>query len=405
MLKDPDKKGYDDTEVQLDRERARTELEENIRAEAYKEYQRMVSGMREQVLNFLAENPGMSLAEAAEQFGTREHTIRAWKAHCTMGTYDGKQAARKADPTDEPLLALNKKKARKSGFVLRKRHTAFIHYFDKTPQGIVCPHFYILAFANGCPFECQYCYLNLTLRHWPEPTVFSNTARMFQEVRDWLYATRRPSVLNSGELGDSLVWDREIKLTESLGPLFAGQTRHKLLLLTKSANVSELLKLKPSPQIIVSFSVNAPEVSAKYEKKAPAPGKRLASAKALKLLGWTVRLRLDPVIPVPGWREIYKPIIDDINSIQPETVTLGSLRFFPSLRNYAKSGSDIFSYGVDERDPDGRWRVPFDQRLEMYAHFIRHLSSLRIGLCKETRKMHESLGVPLKNQACNCSYD
>ena len=235
--------------------------------------------------------------------------------------------------------------------------------------------------------------------------MFSNTARMFQEVRNWLNTTRKPSVLNSGELGDSLVWDHEIKLTESLGPLFAGQTRHKLLLLTKSANVSELLKLKPSPQIIVSFSVNAPEVSAKYEKKAPPPGKRLAAAKALKLLGWKVRLRLDPIIPVPGWREIYQPVINDINSFQPETVTLGSLRFFPSLRNYSKSGDDIFSYGVDERDPDGRWRVPFDQRLEMYAHLAGNLKVPRTGLCKETKKMHESLGMPIKNQACNCTCD
>ena len=218
----------------------------------------------------------------------------------------------------------------------------------------------MLAFANGCPFECQYCYLNLTLRHWPEPTVFSNTARMYQEIRDWLYATPKPSVLNAGELSDSLVWDREIKFTENLVPLFAGQDRHKLLLLSKSAAISDLLKLPPTPQVITSFTVNAEAVSAKFERKAPAPEKRLAAARALKLRGWPVRLRVDPLIPVPDWEEQYGRLADEINEIQPDTLTLGSLRFFPTLRHHSKSGAEVFEYGVDERDPDGRWRVPFE---------------------------------------------
>ena len=409
MLKDPDKEISDHTELELERERARLELEESLRSQAGRDYQRLVSGMREQVLNYMAENPGMSVSEVASQFGIREHTIRAWKAHRTMGTYQKKKGAELSEEESEPLFNLNKKKQRKAGFVLRKRQTAFIHYFDKTPEGIICPHFYILAFANGCPFECQYCYLNLTLRHWPEPTVFSNTARMFQEIRDWLYATKKPSVLNAGELSDSLVWDGEIKLTENLVPLFAEQSRHKLLLLSKSANIFELLKQEPSPQVIVSFSVNAPEVSAKFEKKAPRPEKRLAAAKALKLQGWRVRLRLDPVVPVPNWKDAYEPLLDEINAVSPETVTLGSLRFFANLRNHARSGDEVFRYGVDERDPDGRWRVPFDLRLEMYEHFIKRLNSagscLRLGLCKETVKMHRLLGIPGEKQSCNCSYD
>jgi len=405
MLRGKDKEKYGDTELELDRERAKTELEEDMRAEASREYQRMVSSMREKVLEYMAVNPGAPLAEVAEKFGIKEHTVRAWKAHRTMGTYLGKSVPVPGEREDEPLFRLNKKKQRQQGFVLRKRQTSFIHYFDKTPEGIICPHFYILAFANGCPFECQYCYLNLTLRHWPEPTVFSNTARMFQEIREWLYSTKKPSVLNAGELSDSLVWDSEIKLTANLVPLFAEQSRHKLLLLTKSANIFELLKMDPSPQVIVSFSVNAPEVSARFEKKSPRPEKRLASAKALKLQGWNVRLRLDPVIPVPDWREIYKPVIGDINAIQPETVTLGSLRFFNNLRHHSKGGVEIFKYGVDERDPDGRWRVPSDLRLEMYEYFLKELKVPRVGLCKETRKMHQLLGIPCEDQSCNCSYD
>lgn len=39
-----------------------------------------------------------------------------------------------------------------------------IRLFDKTSEGIVCPHFWILNWACGCPYECSYCYLALTHR-------------------------------------------------------------------------------------------------------------------------------------------------------------------------------------------------------------------------------------------------
>jgi hypothetical protein len=98
-------------------------------------------------------------------------------------------------------------------------------------------------------------------------------------------------------------------------------------------------------------------------------------------------------------------VIDEINALGPETVTLGSLRFFPHLRNHSKSGSEVFEFGVDEHDPDGRWRLPFEQRLEMYGYLIRGLKNSRVGLCKETLKMHKALGLRAENQFCNCSYD
>lgn len=396
-----------DAGLELDSERAKEELKESQTGVLKKEYQKIAGSLREEVLNFISENPELTLAEVAEKFGLREHTIRAWKAHKTMGTYTKhKQPQEQTD--SEPLFSVNKKKQRKFGFVLRRRHTSFIHYFDKTPPGIICPHFYILAFANGCPFNCDYCYLYLTLRHWPKPTVFSNTARMFQEIRDWLYSTKNPSVLNAGELSDSLVWDSQINLTANLIPLFSIQNKHKLLLLTKSANISELLKIPATPQVIVSWSVNAERVSEKYEKQAPPVRARLMSAKRLKDLGWKIRLRLDPIIPIQGWRDSYASLVEEIANVQPETITIGSLRFFPTLQNHAPE-SDVFSFAIDEMDPDGRMRIPFEQRLEMYQHIISLLKSAmplaRIGLCKETEKMHKALGFPGEGQTCNCTYE
>jgi len=402
-MKEPKKSKLTRTELELEKERAQRELQEyqeKLKGKEYKEYPRQI---REKVLDYVDAHPHLPLREIAEKFGIREHTIRAWKAHRTMGTYSKKSIAFSEDEP-EPLFKLNKKVQKKAGFVLRRRYSKFIHYFDKTPKGIICPHFYILAFANGCVYECDYCYLKLTLRHWPEPTVFSNTARMFQEIRYWLHTTEKPSVLNAGELADSLLWDKEIQLTTNLVPIFAEQKKHKLLLLTKSTNISELAKLTPTPQVIVSFSLNATEVAKKYEKKAPLPEKRLACAQQLKKLGWCVRIRIDPIIPIPNWKEHYLKLIEEVNELAPEIVTLGTLRFFPNLPQYAKN-KDIFKYGVDEKDPDGRLRLAFDQRMEIYSFFLEGLECPKIGLCKETEKIHKALGLLGENQSCNCTYD
>ncbi len=405
MVKDreKDKLTKPELDLELEAERAKDELQESQSRTLRSEYRKAASGLRDQVMDFIEENPGLTLAEVSEKFGVREGSIRAWKAHKTMGTYGAAKRV-KEEKDSEPLFSLNKKKQRKLGFVLRRRHTGFIHYFDKTPPGIVCPHFHILAFANGCPFRCDYCYLYLTLRHWPEPTVFSNTARMYQEIRDWLYSTPEPSVLNAGELSDSLVWDSEINLTANLVPLFAAQNKHRLLFLTKSTQISELIKLPPTPQVIVSFSINASEVSGKYEKRSARPEARLAAARRLKELGWKIRLRIDPIIPVPGWENFYDTLIDEINAVRPETVTLGSLRFFPTLKNHAPE-SDIFNFATDQSDPDGRMRIPFELRLEIYQRLISRLRHIRIGLCKETEKMHKALNLPGAKQYCNCTYD
>jgi len=49
---------------------------------------------------------------------------------------------------------------------------SIITIFDKTPfpknkEDVVCPHFVELKWANGCNFDCAWCYLNGTFRMRP----------------------------------------------------------------------------------------------------------------------------------------------------------------------------------------------------------------------------------------------
>ena len=184
------------------------------------------------------------------------------------------------------------------------------------------------------------------------------------------------SVLNTGELSDSLAWDHKTGLSTNLINLFANQRKHRVLFLTKSTRIENIEREDPDRQVIISFSINASEVSAAYEKKAPSPTDRISAAKRLIERGWEVRIRLDPMVPVEGWKDYYAQIIDLINETGPEIVTLGSLRYFRPLVNFSSDNTDIFSFGKNQGDPDNRIRVPKETRLEMYS-FAKNVSHVK----------------------------
>jgi len=171
--------------------------------------------------------------------------------------------------------------------------------------------------------------------------------------------------------------------------------------LTKSANVRNLLNLEHNGQTIVSFSINAVEVSKRFENGAPSVSDRLEAAALCKDAGYPIRIRLDPMIPIEGWQVMYEHTVGEINILKPERVTLGALRYFPVAKVFAgKLGRDVsvFDYAV-ERSVDGRLRVPRLLRLEMYRTALKRLE-VPTGVCKETREVVRLLGL---NQICNCT--
>ncbi|HHT9117676.1 MAG TPA: radical SAM protein [Candidatus Hypogeohydataceae bacterium YC38] len=293
-------------------------------------------------------------------------------------------------------------------FTWATRKSKFIHYFDKTPPGVVCPHFYVLSHANGCPYDCSYCYLQLTFRHRPGLRIFQNSEDLAREVKDWLSKTERPSLLNAGELSDGLATDHITGLSKFIVPLFRGQDRHKLLFLTKSTNIQNLLAVVPTPQVVVSFSINAPEVSKMFEPAAPDPLERLEAARTLIKGGWRVRLRIDPIVPIEDWQKIYGRLADSIPT-EVETITLGSLRYFRALPNYSHRGKEIFKYASLKDGTDNRIRIERNLRLEIYKFLIQKFTAAnitcKIGLCKETQEVHDILGLAGNRQSCNCTVD
>lgn len=300
----------------------------------------------------------------------------------------------------------------KKSQVQRVGDGSIIRRFDKTPvpqsqTDVVCPHFLELKWAYGCPFDCAWCFLKGTLRMLDTRTkpVIKEYCKIQKHVQSLFENDGSSSeLLNAGELADSLMTEHtEEPFSKFIIPLFEQQEKHKVLLLTKSTCIKNLEKISRHEQTIISFSLNAPGVSKKWEVAPPAK-KRIQAARDLSQHGYNVRVRIDPVVPVENWQRDYFGLIDSIfENFVPERITFGSLRGLQSTINNASDKSWV-TY-LTEKSNWGK-KIAFDLRYQLYASIFNYLkteySFTKVALCKETVVMWKKLNMDYATIKCNC---
>jgi spore photoproduct lyase len=301
----------------------------------------------------------------------------------------------------------------KSKLVCQVNDGSIIKRFDKTPQperltDVVCPHFLELKWAYGCPYDCAWCYLKGTFRFQPKgkSPVVKSYEKIELHTRKFLEEVTTPEILNTGEIADSLMHENsELPFSKFIIPIFETQKLHKVLFLTKSSNVDNLLQIQSHDQAIISFSLNAIPVAERWEK-APPVVKRIETAKKVFDAGYEVRIRIDPMVPVENWQEHYLHLIELLfNALTPERITLGSLRGLQSTINGCTDKS--WTHYLTESSNWGK-KIDYQTRYGMYSAIISELKSkynyTKVALCKETVKMWDALQINYKKIRCNCVW-
>jgi len=301
----------------------------------------------------------------------------------------------------------------KAFLVQRVGDGSIITRFEKTPlpanpTDVICPHFLELKWATGCPYSCAWCYLNGTLRFAPKKSrpYVKPYDKIEQHVRTFLENVGGSGeLLNTGELADSLMNERNgVPFSRFIIPLFQEQKIHKVLFVTKSNYIKNLLEINGQDRVIISFSLNADVVARRFETGAPPVVERIEAASKLSKAGYEVRIRIDPMVPVLNWRDQYLRLADDIFSqFTPSWITLGSLRGLQSTINMATDKSWI-SY-LSEKSNWGK-RIDSDTRYLMYdslaKHFKEEFNYTNVALCKETLSIWNRLGMDYRKIKCNC---
>jgi len=301
-----------------------------------------------------------------------------------------------------------------------------VDVFTMPDTRLVCPHFDRLKLAsNGCHYACDFCFLKLTYRNaYPYITLRAHMDRTIEQISKRLSGSNIPVMFNTGELADSLSMEH---LTGHAGELifwFGSTANGYMFELTKSDNVDSILDLPHNKRTIIAWSMNNAEVSRKFEIGAPPFDRRLVAARKVQDAGYPLRIRLDPIIPIPGWQDAYADTINKIfTEIQPERITIGTLRFeeaFYRMRNTLLGpDSELLKFNLEPMFPpklfegskkpkSGKYSFSFEKRIEIFSFVIgqiRRYSDCKIALCKESREVWNALNLDLSRTQCVCQLD
>ncbi|MBN2271255.1 MAG: hypothetical protein JXN61_11615 [Sedimentisphaerales bacterium] len=309
----------------------------------------------------------------------------------------------------------------------RARNNIIKPWQPGTDDESYCPaHWADIAIGRGaCGFRCRACFLMLTHRTFCDPSRHV----LYENVDDYEIMVLKELIRAGKNLGlgidcsDSLLYEGVTGHARRLIPLFASKDTNphgrKLILLTKSTNVHYLEGL-PTANVLMTFSLNPEPIANLWEGKwndgvriTPAIMDRLEASKRAQRMGFEVRWRIDPILPVDKWQEVYREFLfaAAADGHRPTRITLGTYREMGRslLTIAAKWGLPPMEFVPGNLSKDGmHYHLPDEQRVDIYQHLSDFITAAWqhtgnapvVALCKETKTIREALGVT--HSHCNC---
>ncbi|MBN2399049.1 MAG: hypothetical protein JXI33_01775 [Candidatus Aminicenantes bacterium] len=275
---------------------------------------------------------------------------------------------------------------------LEQQKGAFVKHCPCSPGAIPCGYFN-LNLQTGCPYDCSYCILQAYLQNKDQGVFYTNGHNLEKELGAFL-AGRAEVRIGSGELSDSLAYETVHPSAARIVKLFRNFPRTIFEFKTKATHVQALLAEKEVlPNIVVSWSLNPPQLIRAEERFTPTLSRRLHAMAAIQEKGYKIGIHFDPLIFFPDWKTHYRKLIRFLTAmIRPERIawwSLGALRFPPELKKYIfkHSRSQLF-WGELIQGQDGKYRYFKPLRLELFRFVIQEIkkqlaSEVPLYLCME----------------------
>ena len=261
-------------------------------------------------------------------------------------------------------------------------------------KGYICCGYQILNIGTNCPMDCSYCILQAYFNK-PSLRVFVNLEKELDNIGGIIDShPERIFRIGTGEFTDSLALDQLTGWSRSLPAFFSNKRNAVLELKTKTDNIDGLLSSPYRERIIVSWSLNSADISAREEHGAISIKKRLIAAKKCQEEGFIVGFHFDPLIHYRDWADGYLKTIELLDKyIDPKKViwiSMGCLRYIPELKSIIRKrhpGTHILD-GEFVNASDGKMRYFKPIRLEIYSLIKENLdkwnNDLGLYLCMES---------------------
>jgi spore photoproduct lyase len=276
---------------------------------------------------------------------------------------------------------------------------SFVKHCPCTPDVIPCGY-HNINLHTGCPFKCSYCILQAYLEN-PEPVYFTNFDDLERELVE-LARTGSYIRLGTGELSDSLAWDKETGYAVKLLALVEKFPKMIFEFKTKSIQIDSILSYpKKLKNVVMAWSLNPQEIIEREELLTPGLNERLESMAKAVASGYKIAIHFDPLILFNGWQEAYKHLVEEI----AQTVTIadiawwsmGALRFPYTLREhiFKHKNSRLFE-GELVKGHDGKYRYFKPLRLELFQYLKDQIFSIispnvPLYLCMEDKEVWQEI--------------
>ena len=185
---------------------------------------------------------------------------------------------------------------------------AFIKHCPCSPGAVPCGYFN-LNLHTGCPFACNYCILQTYLEDKSQAVFYTNWKDLKVELQKFL-AVNKEVRIGTGELSDSLAYESLLRLRPDSWSCSARFPNAVFEFKTKATHVHALLAMKEIPKnIVVSWSLNPPQLIRSEELLTPTLAKRLRALAAVQDKGYKIGVHFDPLILFPNWQKHYRELI------------------------------------------------------------------------------------------------
>jgi spore photoproduct lyase len=249
---------------------------------------------------------------------------------------------------------------------------------------------YQLPLATGCPGLCRYCYLQTTLGKKPYLRAYINVEEILKRASEYI-RQREPAetVFEGAAVSDPLFIDPFTGGVSEAIRFFGEEKQGRFRLVSKFTGVEPFLKLPHRGQTHFRFSINAPEVIRRWEKRTPSLEKRLAAALKIIEAGYRFGFLLAPLFLEDEWQKRYRALLEQLADILPKkmppfTFELITHRFTSRARRqiealYPGSGLNMdpeqrqFRYG---QFGYGKYLYPPPLRQEAEEFFKREIKSI-----------------------------
>ncbi len=270
-------------------------------------------------------------------------------------------------------------------------------FFKKCPgfhKGMACCNYFVLNLGFQCDMDCSYCYLQSFINS-NYLTVYTNIEEALQELASFENLKDQPVRVGTGEVIDSLSLDPITLYSRDLIEFFKNYPKWNLEFKTKSDKVDQFLDCDHAGNVIVSWSINPPEIIEREEHGTASFYERLEAAEKCLQKGFRLSFHIDPMIWHPEWKTNYKLLVDEITKrFSPRDIpylSVGALRFQPEQKNMMRERfgmQSLVNQAETFKSQDGKLRYDYNLRKEMFQFvldsFKHNDPKWRIFMCMET---------------------